>query len=362
MTRVDVNLGERSYSIEIGKGNLYKTDFRQFGTGRYAIITDSNVMGLYGLELEKFLKEEQGLDVDMIPFPAGEESKSWEMAGEIGRKLARGDHNRKSTVIALGGGVTGDLAGFTSSCFYRGIGFVQVPTTLLAMVDSSVGGKTAVDIPEGKNLMGHFYQPLGVIADTDTLRTLPTREIRNGLAEVIKYGMILDKELFRYLEEYHPDMGDDFFPHIVKQCCRIKARVVEQDEKESEKRKILNYGHTLGHSYEASSGYEMRHGEAVGLGMAGEGWIAWRMGLLGKDDLERQNRLIEASGLPTSYPGDPGELLEYMRRDKKNRGGEIYFVLPTSIGTVLEEGGRISFPVEESLIMECVAEMAKNAI
>jgi 3-dehydroquinate synthase len=296
----------------------------------------------------------QGLDVELLEFPAGEESKTPETAIFLGRELARKGLDRNSIIIAFGGGVVGDLAGYVASFYKRGINYVQVPTTLLAQVDSSIGGKTGVDIPEGKNMFGSFYQPKAVLADVETLGTLPEREIRNGLAEIIKYGVTQDKELFEDLEENFSFKNFGFYLRIVEKSCRIKAKIVEKDERESELRKILNYGHTIGHAIEAAERYRISHGDAVGLGMVYEGKISSRLGLLDKDSLHRQNQLIEKVGLPVKYEGNLDSLIEFVKRDKKNTRAGIYFVLPNALGAVKCENGKIAFPVDEALVRECL--------
>ena len=264
------------------------------------------------------------------------------------------EFDRNSIIIAFGGGVVGDLAGYVASFYKRGIKYIQVPTTLVAQVDSSIGGKTGVDIPEGKNMFGHFHQPLTVLSDVNTLQTLPNKEIKNGLAEIVKYGMILDKELFEYVEQNFLNKPDEFYLKVIERSCRIKAEIVEQDEKEGELRKILNYGHTVGHAIETAENYKISHGEAVGLGMAYEGKIASKLGLLDKGDLSRQNRVIEAIGLPIRYNGNIDYLVEIMKRDKKNKSGKIHFILPTLIGAIKEENGKVAFTVEEFLVKECL--------
>lgn len=348
---ITVNIGDRSYCIEIGDGNLLHTDFTRFGTGRYVIITDSNVKALYGEDLQRSLRM-QGLNAELLEFPAGERSKTWEQAGNLGRELARREYDRGTIILALGGGVVGDLAGFVASFYERGLEYLQLPTTLLAQVDSSIGGKTGIDIPEGKNMFGHFHQPKAVIIDTETLQTLPECEVVSGLAEVIKYGMIQDRELFEYVEQNFSSRTPEFYSRIVEKSCQIKAGVVEQDEKEAGLRRVLNYGHTVGHAIECAESYKIPHGEAVCLGMVYEGEISSRLGLLAAEDLERQNRLIQNVGFPMKYGGGPASLVEIMKRDKKNTGGKIHFVLTTSIGSVREEDGRFIFPVDESLVRE----------
>lgn len=355
MPRIDVSTKAGSYNIEIGSNLLFQTDFRRFNASRYVIITDSTVKNLYGKEVENLLKK-QGLKVELLDFPSGERSKTWETAASIGRELARRGYDKDSIIIALGGGVVGDLAGFVASFYMRGINYIQIPTTLIGMIDSSIGGKTGVDIPEGKNLFGTFHQPKAVIIDIDLIEKLPEKEIKNGFAEIIKYGIVKDKKLFEDIEQNFSKRNGEFYSRIIEMSCRIKARIIEQDEKESELRKVLNYGHTVGHAIEASEDYKISHGEAAALGMIFEARISSRLGFLSKINLERQNKLIKALGLPTEYKGNPDDLIEIMKRDKKNRDGKIYFVLPTTIGGIKEENGKVAFPVDESLVRECLKE------
>lgn len=354
MKKISVNLNDRSYDIEIGSGNLALTDFARFGASRFAVISDSNVAGLYGDRILQQLGG-QGLEAELIKFPAGEESKSPETAVMIGRKLAKRGFDKHSIIIALGGGVTGDLAGFVASFYLRGIRCIQVPTTLLAQVDSSIGGKTGVDIPEGKNLFGTFYQPQAVIADVSTLRTLPEKEFGNGFAELIKYGMTLDAELFRYLEQNSERKDEDFYQSVVEASAKIKAGIVEQDEKEGELRKILNYGHTIGHAVELAEDFRIPHGEAVAIGMAYEAKIACKLGLLSEEDRARQGGLLDKFGLPTIHATDPERYISIMRRDKKNEQGQLYFVLPTAIGQVKTSERRVAHAVDESLVREILS-------
>lgn len=355
MEIIKVNLGDRSYDIQIGKGILKEIDFRKFGASKYAIIIDFNVRRLYGDDFQKLLLS-QRLEAELFDFPAGESSKNWEMAGKIGQELAKREFDKDSMIIALGGGVVGDLAGFVASFYKRGISYIQIPTTLIGQVDSSIGGKTGINIPEGKNLFGTFYQPKAVLIDTDFLKNLPEEEIKNGLAEVIKHGVIKDAELFEYLEENYLNRTDEFYLKIIKKSAEIQSKIIEQDEKERELRKILNYGHTIGHAIESAEQYKISHGKAVGLGMAYEGKISNKMGLLSEEDLKRQNKLIEAVGLPIDYKGNINNLIEIMKKDKKAKSGKIYFILPEKIGGVKEEDGQIAFPADISLIKECLGQ------
>lgn len=356
MKKIKVNLGLRRYNVEIGKGNLFKTDFSRFKASKYAIITDFDVKKFYGERLIGLLKK-QGLRTDLFEFPAGEKSKTLEMAGRLGRKLVEKGYDRQSLILALGGGVVGDLAGFVASFYKRGINYIQIPTTLVAQTDSSIGGKVGVNIPEGKNMFGYFYQPKAVITDIGVLKTLPKKEIKNGLAEVIKYGMIQDKNLFEFVEENSSNQDDNFFLRIVESSCSIKSRIIQKDERETELRKILNYGHTVGHALESAKNYKISHGEAIGIGMMCEATIAYKIGLLNKPGIERQNYLISKIGLPIRLRGSVDKMIEIMKRDKKNEKGEIYFVLPAAIGKVKKSNEKISFPVKESIIksaLNCV--------
>ncbi len=336
---VEVELGERSYRIEIGPGLLtdLALELQEMGLGhRYALITDSQVHDLLGMDLERQLQE-AGIGVDTFVFPAGEQSKTMETVVELAREMVRGGMDRHSAIIALGGGVVGDIAGFLASIYMRGIPFVQVPTTLLAQVDSSVGGKTGVDLPEGKNLLGTFYQPARVIADVGVLATLPRRELGNGLAEMVKYGMIWSPSLFELLEDRWWDLVNlepELLVEAVAQSCSIKAQVVAQDEREGGLRRILNFGHTIGHAVEAASNFAIAHGEAVAMGMVAAAHISVARGLMSREELERLRSLLLSLELPVSIPREleGARLLSLMRHDKKAVAGRIHFVLTPTIG------------------------------
>jgi len=360
MNKIRVSLKDKSYDIQIGKGILRRINFRSFGAGKYAIITDSIVKNLYGRKLQRLI-ENQGLKAKLIDFPAGEVSKNWVEAGNLGRKLAKLGFDRDSLIVALGGGVVGDLAGFVASFYLRGINYVQIPTTLLAQVDSSIGGKTGIDIPEGKNLFGSFYQPKAVFIDIEFLKTLPETEIKNGLAEIIKYGMTQNRELFEFLKKNIEKRDENFYLKVIEASAQIKSRIVELDEKENELRKILNYGHTIGHAIEGIKRYKgITHGEAVALGMVYEGRISSKLGFLKRNDLERQNKLIDRAGLPTRYKGNIEGLIKIMRRDKKSRNEKLYFVLPLKIGKIKTRKNQIAFPVEIDLIKKCLRNPGLN--
>jgi 3-dehydroquinate synthase len=303
------------------------------------IITDSNVDELYSETVGDALQE-AGAQIDILIVDAGEQSKCSDVAADLWEQLLDQGADRKSVVVALGGGVVGDLAGFVAATFGRGLRFVQIPTTLLAQVDSSVGGKVGINLPGGKNMVGAFWQPRGVLIDVDVLQTLPVREYRAGLAEVVKYGVIQDAKFFAYLEANIDTVNARdaaVLTHIVERCCRLKADVVEQDEREETGlRSILNYGHTFCHAFEAATGYEtLLHGEGVAIGMMCAARLAERLGRVDAAFIERQRKLLDAFGLPLDAPDvDHGELIELMYRDKKVERGKLRFVLPTRLGHV----------------------------
>jgi 3-dehydroquinate synthase len=342
MTTLKVGLAERSYPIVIGSGLLSDIGYRLKETkvgSRYFIIADDRVAALYGDQLLSSLQQVD-LQAELHVFPHGEESKTLAIIGSLASRLAQQGADRKAALVALGGGVTGDITGFLAAIYMRGIPFVQVPTTLLAQVDSSVGGKTGVDIPEGKNLLGAFYQPKAVFADSQVLRTLPQTELLNGLAEVVKYGVIYDAEFFGLLERQREAILACELPileEIIARCCQIKAAVVETDEKESDLRRILNFGHTIGHAVEGASGYTLAHGMAVAIGMAAVARLAVKKGIFEEREATRLITMIRQFGMPVQIPEDlDRELIKkYLKTDKKALGGRPFYVLPTSIGKVI---------------------------
>lgn len=354
--RVWVDLGPRSYPIYIGEGLLPRLGELvrvHCPVRRCLVVADQVVASLYGSAALAALHEE-GVEAHLTTFPAGEESKSLALANQLYEVALDYGLARDEAIVALGGGVTGDLAGYVAATYLRGISYFQVPTTLLAQVDSSVGGKVGVNHPRGKNLIGAFCQPNLVVCAVDLLSSLPAREVRNGLAEVVKYGVIADPSLFSLLEEKLPALlalEKDLLSEVVARSCAIKARVVRRDEREEGERTILNFGHTLGHALEAVSGYTLlRHGEAVAAGMVGATWLAWRMGLASEGLYRRLLSLLERAGLPTSVPGlDPREVEQRLRLDKKVRAGRVRFVLPRRPGEVAVGS------VAEELVREAVA-------
>jgi 3-dehydroquinate synthase len=333
---IRVELGERAYLVQVGAGLLDGGELIDHVPGRHAlIVTDAHVAPLYLARVQSALR---GKTVRVSMLPPGEQEKTLARFSQLMDALAALGASRDVTVIALGGGVVGDIAGFAAACWMRGVRLVQLPTTLLAMVDSSVGGKTAVDLPSGKNLVGAFHQPSAVIADTTTLRTLPDRELRCGLAEVLKYGAIIDADFFHWLET-HADalLARDAasLEHAIAVSCRHKAGIVARDETEQGERMLLNFGHTFGHAIETEQGYGgLLHGEAVAVGMVLAAKLSTRLGRAPAADAQRLQALITRLGLPTTIPdGLSAEaLLKHMRLDKKAVSGELRLILWRGIG------------------------------
>ncbi|MCM2340284.1 3-dehydroquinate synthase [Rhodoferax sp.] len=342
---VAIDLAERSYHIAI-RGSLFDNplSYAELPAAHSAlIVTNTTVAPLYAERLQRALSGKYP-QIHTVVLPDGEAFKTWDNLNLIFDALLSHGCDRKTILFALGGGVVGDMTGFAAASFMRGVPFVQVPTTLLAQVDSSVGGKTAINHPLGKNMIGAFYQPLKVVCDLDTLKTLPERELSAGLAEVIKYGPIADMDFLAWLEaNMDAVLARDpaALAHIVKRSCEIKADVVGQDERESGLRAILNFGHTFGHAIEAGLGYgEWLHGEAVGCGMVMAAHLSQRLGLVDAFFVNRLVHLIQKAGLPVKAPrladtDNAGRYLELMRLDKKSEAGEIKFV-------VIEQPGRAS--------------------
>ncbi len=337
-----VGLGERSYPIVFRHGLLptLGSELKKKNIGnRYCIISDDHVAGLYGEPLIRSLSA-NGFRCEILTFPHGEASKKLATISALASQLAQKGFDRGDALIALGGGVAGDMAGFLASIYMRGIPFIQVPTTLLAQVDSSVGGKTGVDIPEGKNLIGTFYQPRAVYIDPDVLTTLPKQELLGGLAEVIKYGVIRDREFFDFLRANRTailGLEDRAILPLLARCCEIKAQVVEQDEKEGGLRRILNFGHTIGHAVEAASKFSLIHGLAISIGMRAACDLAVAGGHLSVEKAGEVRQLLIDFGLPVDVPPelDRHEIKQFLLTDKKTVGGRVFFVLPQDIGKVM---------------------------
>ncbi|QHI98217.1 3-dehydroquinate synthase [Xylophilus rhododendri] len=357
---VHIDLGERSYDITIAAGLL--ADPASFdGLPRAAvavIVTNTTVEPLYGQRLRDCLAGRFPA-IHTVVLPDGEDHKDWNTLNTVFDALAAHGCDRKSVLFALGGGVIGDMTGFAAACFMRGIPFVQVPTTLLAQVDSSVGGKTAVNHPAGKNLLGAFYQPLQVVCDLSTLATLPPREMSAGLAEIIKYGPIHDMDFLAWIETNLEALraGDTAaLAHAVRRSCEIKAEVVGADEREAGLRAILNFGHTFGHAIEAGVGFGVwLHGEAVGCGMVMAATLSQRLGLVDAAFVARLRTLVERAGLPVVAPridaaDNEGRYLELMRGDKKSEGGEIRFVLIDGPGRAVVR------PAPDALVRSVIAD------
>jgi 3-dehydroquinate synthase len=336
MSVLRVELGERSYPIYIDTG-LFSNSLlsKHIRSKRVCIVSNDVVHPIYSEAIKSQLSDFQ---VDEIILPDGEAEKSLANFEVIMSHLLANGHGRDSTLIALGGGVIGDITGFAAACYQRGVDFIQIPTTLLSQVDSSVGGKTAVNHPLGKNMIGAFYQPKAVIIDINTLTTLPLREFNAGMAEVIKYGILGNKDFFIWLEDHSEQIKSgetQTLAKMVELCCQSKADIVAADETEAGVRALLNLGHTFGHAIEADQGYgKWKHGEAVATGMVLASKLAVAMNLLEVSDLRRIESLIETFDLPLLAPENMGfdEFICHMRRDKKNLAGKLRFIIPTAIG------------------------------
>ena len=337
MATMTVQLGNRSYPIHIEAGLLEHTQlFAEYLQKRaVCIISDDIVAPLYLRKLARTLRE---FSPYHLTLPHGESHKDWQSLDSIFSALIKHGLGRDAVLLALGGGVVGDLTGFAAACYQRGIKYIQVPTTLLSQVDSSVGGKTAINHRHGKNMIGAFHQPVAVVADTNTLRSLPPRELSAGLAEIIKCGLIADVDLFLWLEAHVQEIleqNPEACEYAILRSCAIKSTIVEQDETEQGRRALLNLGHTFGHAIESALGYgEWLHGEAVAAGISMAAELAVRMDWLKASEYRRICRLLERAGLPNKPPTSitPMQILTYMRRDKKNRKGRMNLVLPRGIG------------------------------
>lgn len=339
MKTLTVDLGVRAYPIHIGAGLLARPEsFAEVQGRRIKLITDENVAQHCLPQLRATLNV---APEDILILPAGETQKTWQTAEQILDWLLASRLARDGLVIALGGGVIGDMAGFASAIYQRGIDFIQIPTTLLAQVDSSVGGKTGVNHPRGKNMIGAFHQPCAVVADTDTLKTLPKRELQAGIAEIIKYGMLADAGFFRWLEQNMPRLlalDADALTHAIQRSCELKAGIVAQDEREAiagGPRALLNLGHTFGHAIETWTGYgSWLHGEAVATGLCMAAVMSQQLGWLTDEDAKRCTRLVAAAGLPVQPPAGMGsdDFMQLMARDKKVAAGKLRLVLMRGIG------------------------------
>jgi len=367
MRTLKVNLDKKllsSHDIRIGQNMMDRIILliaKNHRASRTVIITDSNVNRLHGQTMLAAMTQ-AGMKASLMEIPAGESSKNMATVMDISSRLLDLGADRETLLIALGGGVVGDLTGFIASVYMRGVSYIQIPTTLIGQVDSAIGGKTAVDLPQGKNLLGTFYQPRAVFVDLNFLETLPEKEFNNGLAEIIKYGIIEDEKLFRLLEE---DMaaiksGDAAqLLKIIETCCRIKKSIVEIDEHEQGLRRILNFGHTLGHAFEAVSDYTLSHGEGVALGMVAASRLSVKMQYLSEDSALRVERVIARAGLPTRVRTafDPQAVINRLKMDKKKKDDAVHFVLVKKIGMPFVNGS-----VTDQLISDILEEMSHEAV
>ena len=359
MKTLRVELGDNSYPIVVGTSILDRVGEMltpHIKSNKVLIVSDAFVKARYMPAVKESL-ETAGLDVSTIEVPTGEESKSLAQFSRIQDSLVAHQLDRGSTLIALGGGVIGDLGGFAAAVYMRGISYVQIPTTIQAQVDASVGGKTAINHPKGKNLIGAFHQPKLVLIDVDTLETLPQRDIRAGLIEVIKMGVIRDQVLFEMVEDNLDailNLDSEILTEMISRACVDKAEIVAKDEKESGLRMVLNYGHTFGHALEALTHYNRyRHGEAVSIGMNCAAQLAKNLGMFSEIDLQRQRVLLKRAKLPLAFPPDltPEALCDAMYLDKKTLGGKLRLILPTRIGEVV-----IRDDVEDRHVVEAISQ------
>lgn len=369
MVKIKVNLRKNvdaSYEIIVERGISNKLPAllkKKFGKRKIVIITDTNAGKYHGKKLcLKFIKS--GFDASVIIFKSGEEQKRLSTIEKIQEKMLKNGVNRTSVSVLLGGGVVGDVGGFASATFMRGIDFVQVPTTLLAMVDSSIGGKTGVDLQTGKNMSGSFTQPKLVLIDIDFLKTLPKKEFSNGISEVVKYGVISDARLFSYIEKNKGKIRKRDYGclnEIIKRSCAIKANIVGKDEHEGNLRKILNYGHTVGHAIEAAGNYrKYSHGEGISIGMNAEGLISKKLKGMNLHEIERQKKLLEFFSLPTRMPKiGTGKIVRLMAKDKKSSGGKLAFALPKKIGKMMNVKGRFGIEVKRKIVESALKEAGK---
>ncbi|HEX4503583.1 MAG TPA: 3-dehydroquinate synthase [Scandinavium sp.] len=359
MERLTVTLGERSYPITIAAGLFNDpASFLPLKSGDQAMLVTNETLAPVYLDKVRSVLEQAGVKVDSVIIPDGEQYKTLAVMDTVFTALLQKPHGRDTTLVALGGGVVGDLTGFAAASYQRGVRFIQVPTTLLSQVDSSVGGKTAVNHPLGKNMIGAFWQPVNVVIDLDCLRTLPARELSSGLAEVIKYGIILDAEFFSWLEnniEALMALDETAMAYCIRRCCELKAEVVAADERETGLRALLNLGHTFGHAIEAEMGYgNWLHGEAVAAGMVMAAHTSERLGQFEAKDTQRIIALLERAKLPVSGPREmsPDAYLPHMMRDKKVLAGDMRLVLPLSIGKSEVRGG-VAHDVVLGAIADC---------
>lgn len=356
-----VQTKEKKYEVVFSRSfDLLADKFRQWGLAdrKICIISDDTVSALYASEIAKVL-EPISQKLFFITFPPGESSKNIYNILSWYQKMKAWHFDRKTVIVALGGGVVGDMAGFAAATYLRGLPFVQVPTTLLAQIDSSIGGKVGVDFEEGKNLVGAFYQPDAVFMNTETLRTLPEREYRAGLAEMIKYGLILSEPFFQMMRKEKQKLASldqEVLQHCIQQCCKLKAEIVSLDEKESGVRAILNFGHTIGHGIESQLHFSLLHGECVALGMIGAMYISMNRGFVGQEELAELEEILSYFSLPCSFEGaDLNEIYEQMQYDKKAANGILHFVLLKRAGETVQTAD-----VSKDEALQAIAYMKKK--
>jgi 3-dehydroquinate synthase len=360
MEEVRVELGKRSYKILVGRDTLKKIGetLKNYGLGKKATVVTNPLVGDLYQDVVKDSLQQAGFEVAVARVPDGEEYKTLESAVKLYDELIKHKSDRYSVILALGGGVIGDLTGFVAATYMRGIPFVQVPTSLLAQVDASIGGKVAVNHPRGKNLIGSFYQPILVYTDLGVLKTLAKEELIAALAEIIKYGMIKDREFFAYLEmnaDKIKALDRDTLERVITTCARIKAELIALDEREEKGiRAIINYGHTIGHALEILTKYKVyRHGEATSIGMAAAARIASKMGILDQEAAQRQTAILEKAGLPVRIKDiATAEIVKTLASDKKAKAGKVRFILATGIGKVVMRDD-----VPPAIIKEVLEEM-----
>ena len=352
MSDIIVDLNNRSYKIIVENGAINSFSnylIHNASVKNLVIISHELLMKNYGLKLKNNL-ENSGYEVVEIILPDGDDSKDLKIYNEIITKMIDSNCDRTSVVIALGGGVVGDISGFVASSFMRGIKYYQVPTTLLAMVDSSIGGKTGLNFSKKKNIVGSIYQPVSVVVDPDLLNTLPFSEKVSGLGEIIKYGAIKDRGFLNNLYEWVKDIENFPYTKAIERCCQIKAEIVTKDENETDLRRILNFGHTIGHALESHLGYKMiKHGEAVSLGMKCSAWISHKKGLLNTEDYNLLIETINRLPLPKISALDPEKIMHYINFDKKNENGILNFILLNGLGKAIVTQDVSSFEILESI-------------
>ena len=352
MKRIFATIGDKKCTIVIGANAIRHFSFDRLGASGFVVVdagAKKRLASIFELLVKKLWK-----NLIVIEIKSGEHAKNIATVERICRIMARSNCDRDAVIISFGGGVVGDIAGFSASIYHRGIRYIHIPTTLLAQVDSSIGGKTGVNLSEGKNLVGSIYQPRAVIMDTGVLKTLPKQEINNGLAEVIKYGVIGDEALFRFIERSALRRDTFFFQRIVTQSCIFKLSVVKQDECETNLRRILNYGHTIGHAIEAASRYRIPHGRAIALGMIYEGYMAVVLGIFPYNDWVRQTNLVKRICAPSDVAVRPQSLIDFLGRDKKSTRGEPRFVFPSRIGRVARHRGSYLHAVPRNILYKAL--------